>query len=682
MKKNILKSLFVGLSLLAFASCDLNSWNNDLDGFIGDPAAKDVKTIEYTLTDADYANLAANTTNIALAGDNIAKLKAVGTSHCFNSVITARDYVPAFFSDPDFAYFALSNGSAIKLTYNVAVNQPAAATAIEGATQYEVTESDYQTVWGSDEDFINSFAPSKPASKNLTKILTKAFPAATSGSYVIVNYNTSAQEPVFTKVEPEPVPTFPMTSVLGTIAVGTQYDVAGIVTGICNQGYILTDNSGSVLVYYGKSFVAANYAIGDQIKLKATAGSYNLGLQLTGTGATEEKVGTQAVTYPAPTIYDGATFDALLTRTTDQLAIYSQITADVTVSGNYYNFNVAGAATAVGSLYQGTDAQKALFGTGGKFIIKGYMVSVSKSSGVAKFPNFIVTDAKAVTTTAMAKSAVVDVPTTNENAVYYFDGTSWKQNSSVTILNPADYTAMGQSYGNLTTPDVYLPTYLKVKFPYAQAKTTKLVVYKYFANSKTTYKCDEYTFDGTNWIKNNGVAQETAQFVMNGGKWMYDPNVTITLPAGKGQDLSTKYYQACVDWVYENIDKPLGSTGIKDGKFYVSSYGNNEYYSGTSAYQGNVDLRAASAKTQYLAGYTSMTDDEIVAKMKQRFESEVLPGALAKLHPDAAPVPGLEVIYTVNFSAYTGSTAVYTARYKVVSQGKFEFIDCTWNTAK
>ena len=53
MKKNILKSLFVGLSLLAFASCDLNSWNNDLDGFIGDPAAKDVKTIEYTLTDAE-----------------------------------------------------------------------------------------------------------------------------------------------------------------------------------------------------------------------------------------------------------------------------------------------------------------------------------------------------------------------------------------------------------------------------------------------------------------------------------------------------------------------------------------------------------------------------------------------------------------------------------------------------
>ena len=59
---------------------------------------------------------------------------------------------------------------------------------------------------------------------------------------------------------------------------------------------------------------------------------------------------------------------------------------------------------------------------------------------------------------------------------------------------------------------------------------------------------------------------------------MYDPNVTITLPVGKGIEISTLYYQACTDWVFENIDKPLGSTGIKSGMFYVTSYGNNEYY--------------------------------------------------------------------------------------------------------
>ena len=44
-----------------------------------------------------------------------------------------------------------------------------------------------------------------------------------------------------------------------------------------------------------------------------------------------------------------------------------------------------------------------------------------------------------------------------------------------------------------------------------------------------------------------------------------------------------------------------------------------------------------------------MSDDEIVALEKKRFMNEVMPGALSKLHPDAVPVEGIEVTYTVNF---------------------------------
>ncbi|MCI6393766.1 MAG: DUF5017 domain-containing protein, partial [Bacteroidales bacterium] len=177
-----------------------------------------------------------------------------------------------------------------------------------------------------------------------------------------------------------------------------------------------------------------------------------------------------------------------------------------------------------------------------------------------------------------------------------------------------------------------------------------------------------------------GITAVTNQFVRNAGKWMYDPCVTITLPAGKGQELSTKYYQACVNWVYENICVPLGDTDIKSGKFYVSSYGNNEYYSGTSAYQGNVDLRPSAAKGQYPAEYQDMDDAAVVALEKTRFMNEVMPGALATLHADAVPVAGIDVIYTINFYAYDGaSTTPYTARFRVTAPGKFEPIDCTWD---
>lgn len=237
---------------------------------------------------------------------------------------------------------------------------------------------------------------------------------------------------------------------------------------------------------------------------------------------------------------------------------------------------------------------------------------------------------------------------------------------------------MGMKYFNLEKPDEYLPTYLKVNFPYAKAGDTKLVAYKYYASSKTSLVCDQYTFNGSLWQKTNGVTEESAQFVRTNGKWMYDPNVEITLPSGKGVEISTKYYQACVDWVYEHIDKPLGSTGLKDGNFYISKYGNNEYYCGTSAYQGNVDLRPAKAKEQYPAGYEGMTDEQIETLMMDRFCKEVLPGALAKLHADAAPVAGLEVVYTINFAVYNNATTNHTVRYKVTAPGTFEFIDCTW----
>ncbi len=74
-----------------------------------------------------------------------------------------------------------------------------------------------------------------------------------------------------------------------------------------------------------------------------------------------------------------------------------------------------------------------------------------------------------------------------------------------------------------------------------------------------------------------------------------------------------------------------------------------------------------------------MSDEEIVALEKERFMNEVMPGALAMLHPDAKPVEGIDVIYTINFAVYTGTTTTYTARFLVVGNGQFEPIDCTWD---
>lgn len=679
MKKDIISKVICGATFMALASCSINSWNDQLDGFEGDSEPTDVQAIEYTLTDADYATLAANATNKTLAGDNANELKNVGTKHCFNSVITPAVYVPAFLSDPNFSYFTLSNGSAIRLTYNVAVNAAPEIASIEDAQLYEVSEVDYTNlVWKSKTDYINSFAPSKPASKYLTTILDNNLDEAVAGDYVIVNYNSSNQEPVFGSTNP-PIPTFTPTNVIGSVTLDASVEIKGIVTAICKYGYIITDNSGSLFVYYGSSFDMTSVALGDQLSLSGTIGAYNKGFQLTGSTVTAEKAGTQAYTYPTAKILNGAGLDEVITRTDNKIAELVQITGTVAVSGNNVNIVVDGAATAKGSVYAIPDDLKAQLVDGSKVSVSGYFIAIAGS----KYVNIVVTkitsiDAAKAQRIAHAKSMIV--PTSNENAVYYFNGTSWKPVTNAVALGTNDYTAMGQTYGNLTTPDIYLPTFLKTKFPYAQSGDNKFVTYKLYANGSTSIACDEYNYNGSAWVKSNGMAQETAQFVKNNGKWMFDPNVTITLPAVKGNAISVAFYQECSNWVYENIDKPLGSTSQKSGLYYVSKYGNNEYYCGTSAYNNDIDLRPSKAKEQYPAGFEGMDDNAIMELMKVRFCTEVAPGTLATLYPDAVPIDGLEVIYTINFAVYheDASTTNEVAKFKVIGKGKFEPISCTW----
>ena len=111
MKTKLLYSALIASCLVALSSCDPNDWNDKLDGFDGDKGITNKQMIAYTFTDADYTNLAANSANIKQAGDTLSKeLKAVGTQHYFTDKITARDYIPNFLSDSDFAYFTLSDG--------------------------------------------------------------------------------------------------------------------------------------------------------------------------------------------------------------------------------------------------------------------------------------------------------------------------------------------------------------------------------------------------------------------------------------------------------------------------------------------------------------------------------------------------------------------------------------------
>lgn len=278
-------------------------------------------------------------------------------------------------------------------------------------------------------------------------------------------------------------------------------------------------------------------------------------------------------------------------------------------------------------------------------------------------------------TSSLAKANVAGAPAQKAMVVEFADG-KWAVNTKALVLSNEDYKAMGEpgahnNFSSSIPAGNYLPKFLAAKYPYANDGDVKAVVYNYYdSDAKTTVvKADEYVYAGS-WKYNNIPVETVTEQYAYSGTWMYDPNVTITLVAGRGN--GDGHFQALTDWVWENIDVPAGVT--KKGEGYVTSYKNNDYYFGGSEYQNNFDFRPSAWKAQNAKAYQNMSDEELIALMWERL-LEAVKIMLTVTHPEAQPVEGLEVIYTVNFVVYDGSNTNYTIQYQVTAPGEFTYVE-------
>lgn len=670
MKTN--KSKYIAAAAMAamLASCGENTWNNQLDGFEGGADNSQVETVSYTLTATDYARAADNRFNQALAKEHGVsdELAAVKSLHYFTNRIPAAEYIPNLLKDSLFAYYGLSDGSAINLTYNqVGQDLPEILTGLNAAKSYTVSESDYQEAYGSTEDYAPAFAPSYPAASYIPAILGGEFGDAEKGDYVLVSYNQSDVDPNFET-------RFELSSVIGnSLQVGSEVEVNGIITAECTRGFILTDKGGSILVYSG-DYAAGTYSVGQLVNLKGSVASFKNCLQIDYNSAVITPMGSDSkYEYPNPV---ELTADYLVAANANQnpvTAVYGVMTGTISVSGNYVNVVLDGTTAARGSIYYASDDLKAKLQDGVKYTLYGYFTQTS-TSGDTVNANFVVVDVNAA---AKSPRRVVSIPSNGVYAVYTFNGSRWEAvTGDVCVLQPSDYAAMGVgSYNNLSgeQPAQFLPVLLRQKYPYATADKQIYVVYRWYESKVTSVACAQYTYDGSDWIDSittNGVETVTSQFVRRDGVWQLDPSVELTLPAGRNQPLSTWFFQACVDWVKDNVP---------DGSKFISSYGNNDYYTGASAYQGNFDFRASKAREQFPEYYQDMTDEQVVETMQEHFTEQVGPGALAVLYPDMSPIGALEPTVTINFSGYNGDkTLPGKCVFKCVANKKFEIVSFEW----
>ncbi|MDE6272487.1 MAG: hypothetical protein K2M31_05725 [Muribaculaceae bacterium] len=677
--------LGLGAASLLLTGCSENAWNDHLEGFEVPPVAGGVSNAEYVLTTDDYKNLASLDANKTIAeglGESEA-LAAIGANGCFRTQEEAVRYLPALLAstNKNLPYFTYNNGSAVKLTFNVSDQLPEEVKAINSGTlTYTLSEEDYQGVWGSDDDFINGFAPEKPAAGSLPSILKKNVNAQ-AGQYAVVTYNESQVNPVFGTTSNPDVPSWSMTSVIADLTEGEDVEIHGVITGIDARGFVVSDLSGSLLCYQASGFDQTAVALFSNVTVKGTVSSYNKGLQIGITSDSYEIVGEGEYTYPAPKVVTGADMDKAILAEFPFAAQYVTFTATLSISGNYYNMTVEGAETAIGSGYMVPDYIKAQLEDGKTYQFTGYFMAISGG----KYYNVVITSVGApgakVAARKVRRAPASAVATEVKNAIYLYNGSAWTTVSDLLVLNPSDYSKMGLNYANFSgsQPEQYLPTYLKVNYPYAPEENVKTVAYLYHTSEGDSYQAREYMLSAGEWKVNAG--QTTCQFVKSDDRWVYNPSVVITLPYARNTDPSYTYYMEIVKWVYENICVPMGDTSMTSGKYFLDYRANAEFYSGASAYYGNVDVRATSALShapEGYAGYDGLDNDQIELLLKKRFSTETLPAALSVLHADAEPVEGMTVTYTINFTAYDGAPQESQIVYEVVGKGQFRYMSSTW----
>ncbi|WP_073344950.1 choice-of-anchor J domain-containing protein [Bacteroides congonensis] len=628
MKKNLFLSIVAVLSL---AGCDYNDKYFDGLDEMTEPA--NVIKLNYTLIDADYAAISDNKTNQSIAKE-AGKDKALGyvkNDHYFTEDAPAATYVPAFLANK---YYTADNGSSVKVTFNYKENKSELLSDYSSIKIYEPTNQDYAAIYGA-----TAFAPYLNAdTKNKLSDLLDGYKEPEEGDVVFIDYRVAngtspddyLKDPLlwenFSNIATGDLTTLKDWKNGGDWFISSKGGTEWKVTSYDNNNYLQYSaykTEGECIAW----LVTPEITLGtdDYLSFDVKVGNWN----------------ADCLTVLISKDFDGSNVDAadIWTDITDQFIIPSA------PSKGYGDFASAGKFSLAS--YNGEKVYIAFKYTGD---------GVNKKTTTYQIDNIMIGTQLPVGSGLNSEPAY--------GLKVYNKGKWESQNKNVCLLSYADYIEMGLYSLNFTSekPAVnYIPTYLASQVAYPLDGDVRVVVYRYNDGKQTTARSDEYVYssEASKWIANSRIVSKTEQYVLSDGQWNYDPSTVITLNADKTDMEATTFYTAIVEWVKSNH------------KEFVTSFGNNEYYYGSSYYQNNFDFRYSAWKDYY----DGKSEEEVKKLMWDRLP-EAFIRALESLYADADMVSGIEVIYTINFAVYEGTNPAptYTIKYKVVGKGKFEYI--------
>ena len=330
MKKHILLGIALA-SLFTLGACDYNEDN--FPGFDEKETITEVRTDTLLLADGHYGKIASMSTNqgLALSKDPenqtyLTALNQLGKTKMFTDMVAPEDYLPAFV---DSLYAYLSDGSKVLVQYNVGKEQPEYLSKINEAENFDLTSDNYATVWG-ESMVVKYLTPS--TLKKIPALLKEGVKSPKEGDVRQVNYAWSETEPSTGGGElPETID-----KISDALAEAGDYKVQGSVIATYTRGFLLSDDSGQILVYLN---VKPNYTVGDIVTVEGTTSKYANVMQFGNTSVVTRLGRADSFSYPEPKEYTGAQLDAYVGNVDG--FHYAKIVGELVIDGSYINIITA-----------------------------------------------------------------------------------------------------------------------------------------------------------------------------------------------------------------------------------------------------------------------------------------------------------------------------------------------------
>ena len=167
------------LSLAALlVACDYNDDNFDgLDEMVAERRT-DVKILDYTLTDDDYAAISKYKSDEPAIANELA---ALANAHAFALNTTAEQFIPSLLAS---LYPTADDKSTIQVTYDIITDSTATLLAVSHASTYTLTDDDYNAI-----DAETPYITDKTEQK-IANVLKDNISNADKGAIVVASYKT------------------------------------------------------------------------------------------------------------------------------------------------------------------------------------------------------------------------------------------------------------------------------------------------------------------------------------------------------------------------------------------------------------------------------------------------------------------------------------------------------------